>query len=86
MEFAYEVEGFRLLQGDALQVMRELPPDSFNMIFADPPYFLSNGGFTVHAGKRASVHKGHWDKSRGVAQCRSRRLEWSGCRPSSTAI
>ena len=58
MEFAYDVEGFRLLQGDALKLMRELPPESFDMIFADPPYFLSNGGFTVHAGKRASVHKG----------------------------
>ena len=66
MEFVYDVEGFRLLQGDALKIMRELPPESFDMIFADPPYFLSNGGFTVHAGKRASVHKGKWDKSRGV--------------------
>ncbi len=35
------------------------------MIFADPPYNLSNGGFTVHAGKRVSVHKGDWDKSNG---------------------
>jgi site-specific DNA-methyltransferase (adenine-specific) len=35
------------------------------MIFADPPYNLSNGGFTVHAGKMVSVHKGDWDKSKG---------------------
>ena len=48
--------------------MRDLPPESFDMIFADPPYFLSNGGFTVHSGKRASVHKGKWDKSRGAAE------------------
>ncbi len=32
------------------------------MIFADPPYFLSNGGFSVHAGERVSVDKGDWDK------------------------
>jgi len=36
------------------------------MIFADPPYNLSNGGFTVHAGKRVSVNKGQWDESKGV--------------------
>jgi len=36
------------------------------MIFADPPYNLSNGGFTVHAGKRVSVNKGKWDESHGV--------------------
>jgi site-specific DNA-methyltransferase (adenine-specific) len=76
MEFAYDVEGFRLLQGDALKIMRELPPESFDMIFADPPYFLSNGGFTVHAGKRASVHKGKWDKSRGVDEDMSFHQAW----------
>jgi len=35
------------------------------MIFADPPYNLSNGGFTVHAGRMVSVNKGDWDKSKG---------------------
>ncbi len=35
------------------------------MIFADPPYNLSNGGFSLHAGKRVSVDKGNWDKSKG---------------------
>ena len=50
MEAAYNVDGFRLLQGDALKIMRDLPPESFDMIFADPPYFLSNGGFTVPLG------------------------------------
>ena len=68
MEAAYQVDGFRLFRGDALDVMRALPAESFDMIFADPPYFLSNGGFTVHAGKRAPVHKGKWDKSNGVAE------------------
>jgi site-specific DNA-methyltransferase (adenine-specific) len=36
------------------------------MIFVDPPYNLSNGGFSVHAGKRVSVNKGDWDKSNGL--------------------
>lgn len=67
MEAAYEAKGFRLFKGDALDIMRAMPAESFDMVFADPPYFLSNGGFSVHSGKRVSVHKGGWDKSRGVA-------------------
>ncbi len=35
------------------------------MIFADPPYFLSNNGITCHAGRMVSVNKGEWDRSRG---------------------
>ena len=38
------------------------------MVFAIPPYHLSNGGFSVHSGRRVNVHKGEWDKSRGVHQ------------------
>lgn len=36
------------------------------MVFADPPYNLSNNGYTVHSGRRVSVNKGDWDKSQGV--------------------
>jgi site-specific DNA-methyltransferase (adenine-specific) len=38
------------------------------MIFADPPYNLSNGGFSCHAGKRVSVNKGKWDESKGIEE------------------
>ena len=41
------------------------PEGKFDMIFADPPYFLSNGGITCHAGKMVKVDKGKWDKSNG---------------------
>ena len=34
----------------------------FDMIFADPPYFLSNGGISVQSGKVVCVDKGEWDK------------------------
>lgn len=57
---------FVLYQADAITFLKSLPNNSVDMIFADPPYNLSNGGFTVHAGKRVSVHKGDWDVSRGV--------------------
>ncbi|MDE1890860.1 MAG: site-specific DNA-methyltransferase [Planctomycetota bacterium] len=46
------------------------------MIFADPPYFLSNGGITCHAGRMVSVNKGKWDKSRGVKENHTFTLEW----------
>jgi site-specific DNA-methyltransferase (adenine-specific) len=46
------------------------------MIFADPPYFLSNGGITCHAGKMVSVNKGKWDESKGVIENHKFSLEW----------
>jgi site-specific DNA-methyltransferase (adenine-specific) len=56
----------RLYQGDCLEILAAIPPNSVDLVFADPPYFLSNGGITCHAGKMVSVHKGDWDKSRGA--------------------
>ena len=76
MELAYKHNDFHLYHGDALDVMRALPAESFDMVFADPPYFLSNGGYTVHGGKRAPVHKGKWDKSRGTTDDMAFHLAW----------
>ena len=42
------------------------PDGRYDLIFADPPYFLSNGGITCHAGKMVTVDKGAWDQSRGA--------------------
>lgn len=58
-------EDFVLYLGDSTEILNSLPENSIDMIFADPPYMLSNGGFTVHAGKMVSVDKGDWDKSKG---------------------
>ena len=57
----------RLLRGDHLDLLTSLPAESVDCIWTDPPYFLSNGGTTCHAGKRVAVHKGAWDQSQGVA-------------------
>jgi len=56
---------FVLYNGDCLDILAQIPENSVDMIFADPPYNLSNGGFTVHAGRMVSVNKGDWDKSKG---------------------
>jgi site-specific DNA-methyltransferase (adenine-specific) len=60
--------GVRLYLGDVIEVLSQLPEESIDLIFADPPYNLSNDGFTCHAGRRVSVNKGKWDKSRGVEE------------------
>jgi site-specific DNA-methyltransferase (adenine-specific) len=55
----------RLYQGDCLDLLERIPESSVDLIFADPPYFLSNGGITCHNGRMVSVNKGAWDKSNG---------------------
>ena len=59
----------RLYQGNCLDFMDGMakahPGGRFELIFADPPYFLSNGGITCRAGRMVKVDKGAWDKSSG---------------------
>ena len=57
-----------LFKSDCFDVLPKISDNSIDMIFADPPYFLSNGGFTCHAGKKVSVNKGKWDVSKGVEE------------------
>ena len=61
--FVDEKYGIRLYQGDALELLRRARAEMFDVIFADPPYFLSNDGITCQAGKMVSVNKGIWDKA-----------------------
>ena len=53
---------FRILQGDCMEQLSEIEDNSIDAIFADPPYFLSNGGISVQSGKQVCVDKGEWDK------------------------
>lgn len=66
----------KLLKGDCTEILNQARKNSVDMIFADPPYFLSNGGITCHAGKMVSVNKGKWDKSKGVVENHKFTLEW----------
>lgn len=59
-------DGFTLVHGDSLELMRQIPGESVDLVFADPPYFLSNGGTTCSGGERVAVDKGGWDESRGL--------------------
>jgi site-specific DNA-methyltransferase (adenine-specific) len=66
----------RLLQGNSLELLAAMEPESFDVVFADPPYFLSNGGTTCKNGKRASVNKGKWDQSRGADENHAFNRDW----------
>jgi len=57
-----------LYKEDCFDILPKIPENSIDMIFVDPPYFLSNGGITCHAGKMVSVNKGKWDVSKGVEE------------------
>src|SRR5208282_2630454 len=72
--------GVFVYQGNSLEfldaIAEQYPEGRFDTIFADPPYFLSNGGITCHAGRMVKVDKGHWDKSRGADLNHEFNLEW----------
>lgn len=73
-------ETVALVEGNSLEVLDALsakfPDGCFDCVFADPPYFLSNGGITCHAGKMVKVDKGAWDKSKGAELNHEFNTEW----------
>lgn len=75
-KYYYEDEGFKLVQGDSLKVLKKLEPKSIDMIFADPPYFLSSDGISCSGGKMVSVNKGEWDKSIGIEKKHKFNRKW----------
>lgn len=71
---------FTIINGDCIELLRQFD-FQFDMIFADPPYHLSNGGISVQSGRMVSVNKGKWDKSQGFEEDYKFDREWlSVCR------
>lgn len=66
---------FNLLCGDTFELLPQFS-FKFDMIFADPPYFLSSGGISVQSGKVVCVDKGDWDKSMSQAEINAFNLKW----------
>jgi site-specific DNA-methyltransferase (adenine-specific) len=79
-QVVFDAAGVRLYHGDCHAVMdaiiAEQPEGLADCIFADPPYFLSNGGVTCQGGKMVKVDKGEWDQSRGAEMNHEFNLEW----------
>lgn len=57
---------YQIYNQDSFEVMANLPDESFDMIFADPPYMISNVGTSCQNGKLVSINKGRWDYCQGV--------------------
>ena len=71
---------FTLLEGDCIKLLSQFN-FKFDMIFADPPYFLSNNGISIQSGKIVSVNKGEWDKGGTLEFVNKFNLQWIGlCR------
>lgn len=66
MKKYYDRNCVKLFLGDCVDILNRATECSVDMIFADPPYFLSNGGITCKSGKIVSVNKGDWDVSGGI--------------------
>ena len=74
-------ENFSLYKGDSLQILSQIS-NQFDMIFADPPYFLSNGGKKVQGRRMVSVNKGEWDKKKSSDDIDKFNQEWiNQCKP-----
>ena len=81
MYYQSEDNIFRLYQGDSMQVLRQLH-QPVDVIFADPPYFLSGGGKKIQGRSLVSVNKGDWDKSRSIDEIDEFNRHWiDACKP-----
>ncbi len=69
-------EEFVLIKGNSFSILKELKTKSIDMIFADPPYFLSSGGISCSGGKQVSVNKGDWDKSISIEERLNYHRSW----------
>lgn len=72
----FENDSTILVNGDSFEILKKIKPKSVNCIFADPPYFLSNDGFTNSGGKQVSVNKGDWDKCLTTAEKHKFNRSW----------
>lgn len=71
---------FTIIQGDCVETLSKFK-FGFDMVFADPPYFLSGGGISCHSGKVVCVDKGDWDKPTTPEEMDAFNLRWlSACR------
>jgi site-specific DNA-methyltransferase (adenine-specific) len=71
---------FELFQGDATECLNNTSTQ-FDMIFADPPYFLSRGYSSKINGEWKSFEKGEWDRATSLDNINEFNRRWlSACR------
>lgn len=72
----FETDSAILINDDSLVALKKIQQESIDMIFADPPYFLSNDGITCSGGKMVSVNKGDWDKASSFNEKHEFNRQW----------
>ena len=75
-KFYFENENFKLINNDTFKALQKFEDKIFDMIFADPPYFLSDNGITCSGGKMVIVNKGKWDKTLSVKEKHEFNKKW----------
>ncbi len=73
--FISKDKNFTLYQNDCNKLLPKFEKQ-FDLIFADPPYFLSNDGLSIQNGKIVSVNKGNWDKGDDIENIDKFNLKW----------
>src|SRR5699024_11207805 len=72
----YSEENIDLYQGDSFKLLKKLEEKSVDLVFADPPYYLSSNGITNSGGKMVSVNKGEWDASLNLKEKHKYNRKW----------
>ena len=75
-KYYYDSENFKLILGNSFKELKKIEEKSIDMIFADPPYFLSGDGITCSGGKMVSVNKGDWDKKKTIDEKHKFNRKW----------
>lgn len=75
-KYYFETDNFKLIYADVFRAIKKIYDKSIDMIFADPPYFLSNDGITCSGGKMVSVNKGEWDKTLSIKEKHKFNKKW----------
>ena len=75
-KFYFREDSFKLINDDTFNALKNFEEKTFDMIFADPPYFLSNDGITCSGGKMISVNKGKWDNALSIKEKHKFNKHW----------
>ena len=75
-KYYFESDNFKLIYNDIFKAIKKFEDKSIDMIFADPPYFLSGNGITCSGGKMVSVNKGEWDKTLSIKEKHKFNKKW----------
>jgi len=73
---SYGEPGAVVYRADCVDLMRLMPAESVDLVFADPPYRLSSGGVSVRSGRLVPVDKGGWDRPMGLEKDHEFNVRW----------